>query len=161
MSCKLKYVPVMNPNKPKTMVRMSIWSFQLNVPNPSSFQTTIWHMGGNIRAKNVLAIAPTNDINSAKWGITSAAKTATTKCTHNVYIRYACTFLYCNYTWRTLKLRAINIPQGLVTGTVRISLVPTAIRWQQARKTVRCKYRWSRTPLGRPRFSKGWNNICK
>lgn len=77
ISCKLKYVPVMNPNRPKSIVIMSMWSFQLNAPNPSSFQTTMWHIGGNIRAKNVLAMAPTNDINNARWGITSAAKTAT------------------------------------------------------------------------------------
>ncbi|KAE9528223.1 hypothetical protein AGLY_012645 [Aphis glycines] len=64
ISCKLKYVPVTNPNRPKSMVMMSIWSFQLKAPNPSSFHTTIWHMGGNIRAKNVLAMAPTNDMNS-------------------------------------------------------------------------------------------------
>lgn len=75
MSCKLKYVPVTNPKRPKIMVMMSMWSFQFNAPNPSSFQTTMWHMGGNISAKNVLAMAPTNDINNARCGITSAAKT--------------------------------------------------------------------------------------
>lgn len=75
MSYKLKYVPVTNPNRPKTIVIMSIWSFQLKTPNPSSFQTTMWQIGGKISAKNVLAMAPTKDINKAKWGITSAAKT--------------------------------------------------------------------------------------
>lgn len=75
ISFNVTTVPNINATIPIINDKIVKINFQLNFPRSSFFLKAISASGQNINAKNVPPIAPINDENKSKCGITSATKT--------------------------------------------------------------------------------------
>ena len=72
ISLSVVYVPVANPTTPNVAVTRFLVHMNILVFSPGAEYVTSSMIGGTMRANELLANAPTNEISRSKWGTTMA-----------------------------------------------------------------------------------------